>query len=71
MAKRKKRETEHAEPVASVGGKAFRGAGAPTPKLRGRKVAVDANGHVVVPREIIVSRPLSLRPMPPCPYGLE
>ncbi len=74
MAKRKRRpEQEHAEPVASVGGKRFRGAGAPAPSLRGRKVAVDADGHAVVTTTVIdmSTRLLTTRPLPPDPYTGE
>ncbi len=74
MAKRKKRqESEHSPPVTTVGGKAFRGAGAPAPSLRGRKVAVDADGHAVVQTTVVdmKTRALTTRPLPPDPYTGE
>jgi hypothetical protein len=66
MTRRKQAETEHAEPAVTVGGKRFRGAGAPTTGLtRGPK----REPGYIVPAEIIVPRQLVLRPMAPCPYG--
>jgi hypothetical protein len=68
MAKRRRAESEHAEPVAEIAGKLVRGAGAPVKGLKGRPVR--ENGYAVE-REIIHPRALSLRPMPPDPYFLD
>jgi hypothetical protein len=68
VSRKKRQETEHAEPVAQVAGKRFRGSGAPVNGLKGRPQR--ENGYRVEP-EIIVPRALNLRPMAPCPYGLD
>jgi hypothetical protein len=65
VSKKKRQETEHAEPVAQVAGKRFRGAGAPVNGLKGRP---KREPGYEVPREIIHPRELNLRPMAPCPY---
>lgn len=70
MAKRRKRaETEHADPVGHFGGQSFRGAGAPTKDLKGRGPKREPG--YAVEREVILPRVLNLRPMAPCPYGLD
>ena len=66
MPRRKRADSEHADPAAVIGGKRFRAAGAPTKDLKGRPKR--ENGYTVEP-EIIVPRELNLRPMAPCPYG--
>ena len=56
------------DPAALLpGGALFRAAGAPTKALK--KVKRE-NGYAVE-REVIVLRTLNLRPMAPCPYGLD
>lgn len=68
MARRKRQETEHAEPVAHVAGKRIRGAGAPTKDLKGSTKRPD---HYHVPREIIHPRALNLKPLVDDPYHLD
>ena len=69
MAKRRPPPEAPNDPAAILpGGSLFRAAGAPTKGLKGQPKR--ENGYSV-PAEIITLRPLSLRPMPPCPYGEE
>lgn len=68
MPRKQRQESEHAEPVARVGSKRFRGAGAPVTGLS--RAPKRENGYRVEP-EIRVIRPLNLRPLLPCPYGEE
>jgi hypothetical protein len=68
MARRKHRESEHADPVAEIAGKLVRGAGAPVKGLKGRPTREPG---YTVEREVIYPRELSLRPMLADPYRLD
>jgi hypothetical protein len=68
VSKKKRQETEHAEPVAQVAGKRFRGAGAPVKGLKGRTAR--QQGYEV-PREIIHPRAIELKPLVDDPYHLD
>jgi hypothetical protein len=60
---------EPCEPLVLPGGIRVRGAGAP---IRGKPSGpVDAEGNLIVPREVITPRPPGTRPLPACPYGLD
>ena len=69
MGKRRPPPEAPNDPAAVLpGGALFRASGHPTKALK--KVKRE-NGYEV-PREIIeLPRPLLLRPMPPCPYGMD